>query len=465
MRRYLKKILLCFLIINGFLFFSSINQVETQEPAADLGVSTPGLVSLDFEATDIKDVMRVLSQKSGINIVLGQDVEAVITIQLKDVSWRQALDIILKNYNLTYKEEENLIRVMTLEQLKIEEEKIPLVSIIVILDFADVEDVKGSLDTMLSSRGSIETNNRTNALIITDIPDKVKLIKEVAEDLDLRTPQVMIEAMMVDIKLTDQESMGLDLTFRPNKLETERSFTQALQLAGTASGSIIFNKTLFEKLDLQALIELWQENKTVNILANPRIMTLDNLTATIELIEEIPYTQVTESTEGGSLQSTQFKEAGIKLYVTPHITQKGNYISMNIKVEQSFRSGWTSDGEPIIDSRNAETNLMVKDDETIVIGGLRKKEDTVTVDKNPILGDMPLIGALFRRTVKDFTNIDLLIFVTPKIITKPALSKKERVRFDEFSEKREYEVEDLEITGPEFSPAIKEEPFSLRPPD
>ncbi|MBM3251673.1 MAG: hypothetical protein FJZ11_02675 [Candidatus Omnitrophica bacterium] len=466
MKKYPRKILLFFLIINAFLFFSSMDVVQTQEIQQPSEVSKDELINLDFEETDIKDVMRVLSQKGDVNIILGQDVKASVTIQLKDVTWQNAMDIILKNYNLTYKREANLIRIMTLEQLRLEEEKIPVVTEIVALDFANVEDVKGSLASMLSSRGSIQTNNRTNSLIITDIPDKVKLVRDVAQDLDLRTPQVMIEALMADVKLTNQESSGLDLTFSPNNFEKEYSLTQALQLAGTATGTIVFNKTLLENLDLAAIIDFWKENKKVNILANPRVMTLDNLTATIELVEQIPYTQQTESDQG-SVTSTQFKDAGIKLYVTPHITTKENYISMNIKVEQSFRSGWTADNQPIIDSRNAETNLMVKDNQTIVIGGLRKKEATVTVDKIPILGDIPFLGALFRRTVTDVADIDLLIFVTPTIITKPQLSKKEKTSFESFSEKREYEIEPeaLEIIPDKLAPAIKEEPFSLRPPD
>jgi len=131
---------------------------------------------------------------------------------------------------------------------------------------------------------------------------------------------------------------------------------------------------------------------------------------------------------------------------------------MNIKVEQSFQSGTTSDNQPIIDSRNAETNLMVKDKQTIVIGGLRRKTDSTTIDKVPILGDLPFIGAAFRRTVKVVTNVDLLIFVTPTIVTQPRFSKKEKERFEEFSEKRELE-DVLTVEG-----EVKE-PFSLRPPE
>lgn len=466
MKEYLRKILLFFLIVVGFLFLLPLSPLETQESAQPTEVTeneptAPGeeLISLDFENTDIKDVMRVLAQKGAVNIILGQDVAASVTIQLKDVTWGKALDIILKNYNLTYKKEENLIRIMSLEQLKQEEEKIPLVTEIVSLDFANANDIKSSLVSMLSSRGSIQVNSRTNSLIITDIPDKVKIVKDIADNLDLRTPQVMIEALMADVKLTDQDQFGIDWSLKPNTAETEVKFTQSLQLAGTTTGNIIFNKTLLDNFDLTSLLEFWKENKRVNILANPRVMTLDNLTATIELSEQIPYTS-TQQTQQGSYSTTSFKDAGIKLYVTPHITTKENYISMNIKVTQSFRSGWTSDNQPIIDSRSAETNLMVKDSQTIVIGGLRKKEDTLTVDKVPILGDIPFIGAIFRKTNKDVTDIDLIIFVTPTIITEPRFSKKERDRLEEFSGKKDLE-DILTVEGA----TSEKEPFSLRPPE
>jgi len=461
---YRIRILLFFLITFSFLLpLTNLEPQETKQPlegdSAQEIVPGEELINLDFENTDIKDVVRVLAQKSGVNIILGQDVVASVTIQLKDTTWEKALDIILKNYNLTYKKEENLIRVMTLEQLKNEEEKIPLVTEIVTLDFANVSDVKSSLESMLSVRGKIQVNSRTNALIITDIPDKVKIIKAIAEDLDLRTPQVIIEALMADVTLADQNQIGIDWSFKPDKPSTEISMGQTLKLTGDTSGSIIFNRTLWGNPDLETLINFWKQNKRVNILANPRVMTLDNLTATIKLTEQIPYTS-TQQTEQGSYSSTQFKEAGIELFVTPHITTKENYISMNIKVEQSFQSGTTSDNQPIIDSRSAETNLMVKDGQTIVIGGLRRKTDSTTIDKVPILGDLPFIGKAFRRTIKAVTDVDLLIFVTPTIVAQPRFSKKEKERFEEFSEKRELE-DVLTVEGTE----VIKEPFSLRPPE
>jgi type II secretory pathway component GspD/PulD (secretin) len=170
------------------------------------------------------------------------------------------------------------------------------------------------------------------------------------------------------------------------------------------------------------------------------------------------------------LSSTSFKDAGIKLDVTPHITTKDNYISMNLKVEQSFLSGYTSDNQPIIDGRKAETNLLVKDGETIVIGGLRKKEDSVTIDKVPFLGDIPFFGTLFRKKVKTVTDIDLLIFVTPRVIKESILTPQEEQRLKLFERTSEEEknarILEKEATPPEnIKEKLKnEEVFTLRPP-
>jgi len=444
-------------------------------------ISAPELLSLDFEETEIRDVVRVLAEVSGINIIVGPDVKARVTVQLRNVTWDQALDVILRTYNLTFKREANLVRVMTLDQMKIEEEKIPLTTKIIHLNFARAEEIVPSLEKMKSARGSIQTNTRTNSLIITDLPEIVQAIEEIAVQLDSRTPQVMIEALMADVKLTGDEQFGINWDVKTPDDFYETTFDQDLTLTGTTSAAIAFGKTIFHDYELDALINMWKEDKRVDILANPKVMTLDNLQATIELIEEIPYTYTSTSTEGGSVTSTQFKESGIKLFVTPHITTKDNWISMNVQVEQSFKSGVTATNEPIIDSRKAETNLMVKNKETIVIGGLRKKEDSVTINKVPFFGDVPLLGHLFRRTSMSTENIDLLIFITPTIIEVSALSIKEEETLELFRqevkdktgmrrklrkriEKRKMEEEQVEPGVPTLVEPSPEEAFSLRPP-
>ncbi len=482
MRRRIARITLGLAIILASfgLFEKPIQDLNAQEATKEAAKSPSvdeELLSLDFEKTDIRDVIRVLSHKSGINMIVGQDVAAQITLQIKGVTWKQALDVILKTYNLTYKKEENLFRIMTYEQMRLEAEKIPLMTKIITLDFASVDEIKSSLSNILSSRGSMEVNLRTNSIIITDLPEKVAEIEEITAKLDTRTPQVMIEALIADVTLTEDFRKGFDWTIvgpdkgkkDPTAAGQEWSLVQDLSAATPQAAMIQFGKSLFGRWDLDGLINMWKSDSRVNILANPRVMTLDNITAQIELIEQIPYTKQTE-TDQGAVTSTSFKDAGIKLYVTPHVTTKEGYISMNIQVEHSFQSATTSDNQPVIDSRKAETNLMVKDGETLVIGGLRNKKEQIQYDKVPFLGDLPFLGFLFTKKIKTLDDVDLLIFVTPRMVLESRLTGKEQKRLEEFT------IEDgkvdsrvkVDITDKtkitEHIPALKETLFDLRPP-
>ena len=416
-------------------------------------------ITVNFENVDIKDVVKILADKAKINMVVGPDVAATVNMQLANVSWEKALDIILKTYNLTYKKEEDgLIRIMTLDQLHSEDEKIPLITRILTFNFAKASEIKGNFQNMLSSRGRIDINDRTNSLIVTDIPDNIAKIEQTANALDSRTPQVMIEALMADVVVTQDDQLGVnwDLS-RPDTVEAggasvldqagriaKQTFQQDFG-ALSAPGSIIkFGTTLLTDTDLHATLVAWQQQSRVKILAHPQIITLDNLTAKINLTEEIPYKQQTQSTDSSSaVVSTSFKEAGITLEVTPHITTKDNYIYMKIDVKQSFRSGFTPDNQPIIDSRSASTNLLVKNHEIAVIGGLRRTNDTFAVNKIPLLGDIPLLGAAFRKRVEGLSDTDLMIFVTPTIVLEPALTAKQEERLGWFDEETNIWVDKL----------------------
>ncbi|MFC1704128.1 type IV pilus secretin PilQ [Candidatus Omnitrophota bacterium] len=455
---------LCLAMIFNFLFFSNAVMLNAQEgivveeQEADQGASpAEELMSLDFESTEIRDVIRVLAHKSGMNMIVGQDVKASVTLQVKDVTWQQALDVILKTYNLAAKKEGNLMRIMTYDQMRLEDEKIPLTTRIITLDFANVEEIKTSLSSNLSSRGSMEANQRTNSIIITDLPDRIAEIERLTAKLDTRTPQILIEALIADVELDSDWRKGFQWTFdgpisdksTAGGEELGREFTYYQPLtAATTAASIAFGQSIFERWDLEGLVNMWQSDSRVNILANPRVMTLDNITAQIELIQQIPYTQQTESGQGAPIATTSFKDAGIKLYVTPHVTTKEGFISMNLKVEHSFQSGTTGDNQPVIDSRKAETNLMVRDGETIVIGGLRNKEDHIQYDKVPLLGDLPFIGVFFQKQLKTVEDTDLMIFVTPKMVVDSALTSKEKDRFDLFTEKKE-EESSIALASPE----------------
>ena len=410
---------------------------QTEEAAPEEGKS--GLVSLDFEEADIRDVIKVIAMASGLNMVIGEDVQAKVTISLKDVPWERALDLILRTYNFTYKKEENLIRIMTFEKVKQEERDIPLATKIIYLDFAKVSEMKSTLAKSLSDRGSIEVDLRTNSMIITDIPARVEEVEKIAATLDTRTPQVMIEAMLIDVKLTDDDELGInwnivhvdrDKDWRGKTIasaqENNYNYIEQPSTMSDVGSAIKFG--WLEKLGsfrLNGLIQAWVKSDKAKILASPKILTLNNQAATLEIILEIPYKS--DMSDQGNV-SYAFKEVGTKLYVTPQITS-GGFVSMNLHPEMSYQSGTTDDGQPVIDTRKAETNVLVRDGETIVIGGLRRIDNTESYTKVPFFGDIPFLGTLFRK--KDLNKVDteLLMFVTPHIVVKPHITPEEYKKY------------------------------------
>lgn len=396
------------------------------------------LLTLDFKDVDLKDALKIITQASGLNIVMDNDVKATVSITLKDVAWQTALDSILKTNELTYRFEGNIIRIMTLDTVKKETDTLPLSTKVITLNFAKATDLQASLGKMISSRGNIQTNVNTNSLIVTDTPEILNKIENLASALDVRTPQVLIEALIMSVKLTDSDKFGMDFTLT-HKQRPERKITQTLKAPSTVL-DISLGKTIFPLWNLSETLSIFAEDKRVDILANPRVLTLDNLPAQIEILEQVPYTYTSQSTEGSStISSTQFKDVGIKLYVTPHIT-KDRFISLMVKAEQSFVASFVgTTNEPSIDSRKVDTNFMLKDGESVAIGGLRKKDNTTTIDKVPLLGDIPIVGKLFRKEVKEIVNTELIIFITPHIMESSLMTVKEEYKLEkslkELSEK------------------------------
>ena len=423
---------------------------DTQNAASTLAVD------LNLRDTDIRDVARAFSVISGKNIIVSEDAKAKVTLKVQSMDWKSALNMILGSYNLTMVENESYIIITTLDRRKFMEESGDLKTKVIAFNFTDVASIQKTLAAILTKRGRIEVDARTNSLIINDIQEKIDEIVRVASELDTQTPQVMIEAMMVDVKLTGDLQWGSDWDVTNPQVPFDRYATQTLN-AGRTEGVIHFGKTITPWTNLSALIDMWQQSKKAEILANPKILTLDNFTATIDLLEQVPYLKQTQSTDGASAIATvEFKDVGVRLYVKPHIT-KDNHVFMNVKTEQSFRSG-EFQSQPLIDTRKSETNLMVKDGETIVIGGLRKKEKTSTIDKIPILGDIPFFGQMFRKTVKSNVNSELLIFVTPHIVTEKTIAKSEQ-RYEEFI--TEYKFKDSSEGAGSLH---KGQGFSLRAP-
>lgn len=388
------------------------------------------LVTLEVKDLDLKDVIKIISRASGLNIIMDNDVKAKITISLKDVTWQTALDNVLKTNELTYKKYDNIVRIMTTGTFTKEQDTMPVTTKIITLNFAKAADLQTSLSKILSARGNIQININTNSLIVTDTPDILAKVEELANKLDVRTPQVIIEALLVSVKLSDTDKSGLDYTIT-HKDTPKKQLVQTLKPSNSVF-DMYYGKTILPLWNISAQLSLFSQDKKVKILANPRILTLDNLPAQIEITEQVPYTFVSQSTDGTStISTTQFKDIGIKLFVTPHIT-KDKYISLGVKAEQSFVASFVgATNEPSIDSRKVETNFMLKDSDAVVIGGLKKKDNTTTIDKVPLLGDIPIIGRIFRKHVSEIVNTELLIFISPHIMENSFLSEKEQEKYNE----------------------------------
>jgi type IV pilus assembly protein PilQ len=320
------------------------------------------------------------------------------------------------------------------------------------LNFANAKQIEKTVSSLVSKSGKVGIDERLNSIVVTDTTASLERIRRAIGKLDAKAPQVMIEALIVNVKLTDELKMGVDWTKLGN---SKNYFSQGLNITGSANpyGKITFSSTP-SNWNIQGLIDFVETNKDVRILANPKVLVLNNQTATIDSVEEIPYRELTETSAGGSIGTVSFKEAGIKLQVTPQIADDG-YIVMHVKPEQSAQTGtFTIENSetPVIETRRTDTTLMVKDGQTIIIGGLRKSEPSVVESKIPILGDIPLIGGLFRKVDTDIIESELGVFITPHIYTDGKLSAEELKQIENSREKKPlYEAGDLPRLQPKDS--------------
>lgn len=414
----------------------------------DVSISQEGNVSLDFRDADIQNVLRILAYKSGVNIVAGPDVTGLVTIQLTSVPWKQALDVILQTYGYAYEQRGNIITVTTVENLKkrredavILSDQEPLDTKTFVLNYAKASDIIESIEKMKTERGSINYDERTNSLVVRDISSNVDLIAEVIKDLDTITPQVLIEAKIVETTLSNTEKLGIDWVTAATITGAKRPhiwpFTvdtanKYIPTNIPSAGSSEFSYGTLNFSQLQAVLELLRSRTDTNILSNPRIVTLDNQTARIVVGSQYPIPQYTYNEEQARLQVSgwEYKDIGIIFEVTPHVNNAG-YVSLELEPKVTEILDFVkveNTSLPRLSTEAAKTTVMIKDGETLVIAGLIKDQATDIKNKTPILGDIPILGLIFQKTSKTITKTDLLIFLTPHIISsEDSEDKKEKL--------------------------------------
>ena len=414
-----------------------------------------GLISVDFKDADIRQVLRIISLKSGVDIVAGTDVEGLVTIKLTNVPWEQALDIILRTYGFTYERKGKIVRVMTVDALESE----ALSTEVFPLDYAKAKEVPDVVKEMLSERGKVKFDERTNTVIVTDIPTNLYQIKEVIERLDQRTPQALIETKVVETKLTKNENLGIDWSDTLTFTQTQNSFPSSLpfkalgtlgflgeEFITTPRGRAEWSPGVLGANPLTTLgsvgigtlstsqfswtLNLLQQRTDTHIVSNPSLAVLNNQEAKIHIGEEypIPNYSIDPTTGRTTITGYTAKDLGTVLTVTPHVNPS-NEIVVDLKPEVitagdpvTFNTGTGGNAVslPRFTVQNAKTQVRIRSGETIAIGGLVKQTESKIETKVPILGDIPLVGLFFknvqRYSTSDPVRQDLLIFLTVKLM-------------------------------------------------
>lgn len=430
----------------------SLTPLSQKEVQAAQGRSYEGKpISLDFQDVPVRQVLQIIAQVNGFNLVTTDTVSGNVTISLSGVPWDQALDMILKIRGLDKRLEGNILLIAPSEELSSREAAAlqskqqvqnlaELKSTNIVINYARASELSLILKSpdggMLSSRGSVSVDERTNTLLVRDTQEYIDGAREVIKALDIPVKQVLIESRMVTVRDNADEQLGVRWGFTSNTGDGATSgslvgadgansgvvpteITDRLNVnlpVANAAGRIGFQiASLVDGniLDLE-LSALESENKG-EIIASPRITVANQQEAYIEQGTEIPFVQATSS----GATSVEFKKAVLSLRVTPHITPDDRII-LNLVVTQDTRGDTvsTATGPAVaIDTQEISTQVLVENGETIVLGGIFQQLSTNDVSKVPVLGDLPFVGKLFSSTGKREEKRELLIFVTPKIIT------------------------------------------------
>ena len=423
-------------------------------------------ISIDFRDTPIDDVIRIMAEQADVDIVKSPKVIGNVTATLTGVPLEEALDNILASHGYGYVTGRNMIRIAPAEDITEKAER--LANKIYHITYADVAQVEKALEKFVSKRGSLSASLATSHIIVTDTESNIKAIDTFIDEIDRITPQVLVEVRIYDITSRNLLDLGVEWnagqrTVFPGGVGTVGTnpsdeispfstgvFSNPTNKTGTDLTGFLRYGWLNPNLDIDVLLRAQQEIVEAKLLANPRILVLDNETALFDIVQERPYVERTIS-GNQTTETIKFKNIGVKLEVTPHVT-RDNMLRLHIMPEFSvlvelvnLSTGTTN--IPVIDTRKADTIALVESGSTVVLGGMRKKDVSTQINKIPFLGDLPLIGGLFRFEGEDTAITELVVFITPRIVDQPILSQ---------AEQQAYEITEFSGPGNYLSRAEKE---------
>ncbi len=437
----------------------------SQEPVADNNEVTTALesrmkqtiVSVDFQEAPMDDVITALSQQADIDMIKSPEVTGQVTAKLTDVPLDEALESILAVHGFGYMATDSVIRILPLEQL--EQQNIKMVSKIYKIAYANIKDVAEAIrgpnggQGILSSRGQMAVNEINNQLMVTDTDDRMAMIDRFIEEADREIPQILVEARIYDISCTD----GLDLGFNwfagtNTSYDSDTGLATGGQInpfgkvafdskytnTSAGDGSLRFG-ILHNDLSVDTTFNAIKDTVKARLLASPTILVLDNEEANINIVQEIPYQELTQTSGGGNIGTTRFKDVGVELTVRPRVTRDDKVrLSIHpvfsvhngdVTITNTTNSGTTTSPQPIVDRREAKTQALIQSGQTVVIGGLRKSEDQDQVSKVPVISDVPLLGGLFRFHSSKAVTSELVVFITPRIIRDLSLNGAQQAQY------------------------------------
>ncbi len=427
----------------------AVNMAAEQRSHPQSTISNPKYtgepISVNLKDVDLKDFFRLIHEISGLNVVLDPDVHGSLTIVLDDVPWDQALDIVLKNNALSRQLDGNVLRIATMDTLRREADgrraqqeaesmAVERVTVTRFLSYAHSKDVVATIKKFLSSRGDIVADDRTNAVIISDIPGTIPAVDRLIQQLDRKTQEVEIEARVISATRSFARDIGTQLGIGWNNSVTAIGGTNATSgttstattigsvtntiplfsnLAATGPTAAIGISNISKNLQLDAILTMAESRGLLKILSRPRVVTQNNIQAVVKQGVRIP---VESAATLGAPATITYVDAFLKLTVTPQITVE-NTIFLNVDVENTTPDfGHELFGNPTLITQQATTQVLVTDGGTVVIGGVIQSNNSVSIDQVPVLGSIPWLGNLFKHQTVTSSNQELIFFITPRVI-------------------------------------------------
>lgn len=446
-------------------------QTEAEQPEApEAPALEPGYVTVNFKGADIRTVLAYIAEVSGVDIVSAPDVKGIVDLKLTNKPWMSALDIIARNYGFAYEREGDIIRVVTLDKLKQEE----LATQAFNLNYSKSKEVVAALKNIVGPRGSVVFDDRTNTVLVTDIPTNLYRIGQIINRLDKKTQQVLIEARIIETLLGDDEKLGIDWNVKITASGAKRPMTLPFDYFDIDSTKLdkfiplsqtnvpvvtnlvggqtttatpadfpagpngakgfpfgTMDQFKFGTLDFsefRAVLELLKQRSDTDTISNPRIATLNNNKATINVGDVLNFPKFERNSTTGKMEITGYEErnAGIILNVTPHINDNSEIaIELFPQITEYLGSQPIAPGSdifaPLFRSRQANTQILIRDGQTIFIGGLITDKNFEGRTKLPfigdLLGDVPYLGLLVSKKNIEKRRVELIFFITVHIMS------------------------------------------------